>query len=185
MVDANTVAALERLARGEEGAVDELLPRVYDELRGVAIGLYHPRAGSPTLPPTAVVHEAYVRLVGSEKLAWDGRTHFVALAAKVMRQVLIDHHRQGKAAKRGGDWERVTLSGLPPGIAANDQLDFMALEEALVELGELDLRQAQVVELRFFGGLTMPEIADHLGVSLATAEGDWRHARAWLTGRLS
>jgi RNA polymerase sigma factor (TIGR02999 family) len=184
VVDDDTLAVLERLAQGKDGAVDELLPRVYDELRALAGGLFHRQGGTPTLPPTALVHEAYVRMAGSDRLEWEGRTHFVALAAKVMRQVLIDHHRQRNAAKRGGDWQRVTLSALPPGLAAADQLDFIALNDALEELGALDERQAQVVELRFFGGMTMPEIANHLGVSLATTEGDWRHARAWLTGKL-
>jgi len=184
VADKDTLAVLERFANGEESAVGELLPRVYEELRALAGGMFHRRGGTPTLPPTALVHEAYVRMVGSDRLEWDGRTHFVALAAKVMRQVLIDHHRQRNAAKRGGEWQRVTLSALPPGFAAADQLDFMALNEALEELATLDERQAQVVELRFFGGMTMPEIADHLGVSLATTEGDWRHARAWLTGKL-
>ena len=177
---------LRRLAAGEKEAVGELLPRVYDELRGLAVGLFHGRDRTPTLPPTALVHEAYLRMAGSAELACDGRTHFVALAAKVMRQVLIDHHRERRAKKRGGAWERVTLSGLPGAGAdgGEGQLDFLALHEALEELAALDARQARIVELRFFGGLPMQGVADALGVSIKTVELDWRHARAWLTARL-
>ena len=178
-----TIAALRRLAAGEEGAVDELLPRVYDELRGLAVGMFHVRNRDATLPPTALVHEAYMRLAGSDALDVAGRTHFVALAAKVMRQVLIDHHRERAAQKRGGGWDRVTLSGLP-GLAEDKELDFLALHEALDDLATLDPRQAKIVELRFFGGLPMQEIADHLDVSIKTVEADWRHARAWLTARM-
>ncbi len=178
---ASAVEALECASRGETGAVDALLPRVYDELRGIAARLFHVRDGTPTLAPTAVVNEAYVRIVGSPDLAWDARTHFVGIAAKVMRQVIIDHHRERQAQKRGGGWGRVTLSELPDEPAP---LDFTALHEALAELEALDERQARVIELRFFGGLAMQPIADLLGVSIKTIELDWRHARAWLTNRL-
>jgi len=178
-----TVRTLERVAAGDAAAVDELLPQIYDEMRGIAARLFKARDWNSTLAPTAVVHEAYLRMVGSQPEDWAGKSHFLGLAANVMRQVLVDHHRRRSAKKRGGGWDRVTLSGADP-IVSSDPVDFVALEDALEELEKLDARQAKVVELRFFAGLTVDEIANLLGCSRSSAELDWRHARAWLKGRL-
>lgn len=179
----DTVRILERVAAGESAAVDELLPQLYDEMRGIAARLFRAADWNSTLAPTAVVHEAYLRMVGNQPDGWNGKSHFLGLAANVMRQVLVDHHRRRAAAKRGGGWDRVTLSGAAP-LVSEDPVDFVALEEALVELEALDPRQAKVVELRFFAGLTVGDVAALLGVSRSSVELDWRHARAWLRGRL-
>jgi len=173
---------IRRAAKGDREAVDALLPEIYDELRGIAGGIFKEQ-GSPTLAPTAVVHEAYLRLVGAQGLDWQSRTHFLALAARSMRRVLADHHRRRKAAKRGGGWQRVTLSVADGGAPARD-LDALAVDEALAELEEHDPRQARIVEHRFFGGLSNEEVAEAVGVSVPTVGREWRHARAWLLARL-
>lgn len=180
---AETVRRLRELAGGNRAAVDELLPRIYDEMRGIAARLFRRADWNSTLAPTAVVHEAYLRLVGQQPQDFAGKSHFLALAANVMRQILVDHHRRGEAAKRGGDWQRVSLS-VAAHLAPEEQIDFVALEDALQVLAGLDERQARIVELRFFADLTVEEIADVLKVSKSTVEMDWRHARAWLKRRL-
>jgi len=182
-VEGEAARQLERIAAGDRTAVEELLPQIYDEMRAIAARLFREADWNSTLAPTAVVHEAYLRMVGNRPEAWEGRTQFLGLAAHVMRQVLVDHHRRRTAAKRGGDWHRVTLAGDEP-LVAREPIDFLALEESLEELGRLDPRQAKVVELRFFAGMTVDEIAHLLEVSRSTVELDWRHARAWLRGRL-
>ena len=178
-----TIRRLEDLAGGNRAVVDELLPQIYDEMREIAARLFRRADWNSTLAPTAVVHEAYLRLVGQQPQDFAGRSHFLALAANVMRQILVDHHRRGEAAKRGGDWQRVSLS-VAAHLAPEEQIDFVALEDALQVLAKLDDRQARVVELRFFADLTVEEIADVLKVSKSTVEMDWRHARAWLKRRL-
>jgi RNA polymerase sigma factor (TIGR02999 family) len=173
-------------ARGKASA-EELLPLVYDELRRLARGYMSRESRSHTLQPTALVHEAYIRLVDTSQIDWQGRTHFLAVGARVMRRLLIDHARGRGREKRGGGWHRVTLAeGVTP--YADDELDLdqlLHLNRALDSLNELDERQARVVELRFFGGLTVPEVAGVLGVSQRTVEGDWTHARAWLKRELA
>ena len=140
-----------------------------------------------TLQPTALVNEAYIKLVDQTQVDWQGRTHFFAVGARVMRNLLIDHARGRGRAKRGGAWHRVTLAeSLTPFTRGELDVDqLLALNEALERLAELDERQGRVVELRFFGGLTVPEVATVLGVSTRTVEGDWTHARAWLRRELS
>jgi len=162
--------------------VDGMLPVLYDELREIAARVLG-RGGGGSIVPTSIVHEAYLRLARADDPRWKDRSHFLALAARCMRQVLVDHHRREGAAKRGGDWQRVTLSGRAE--LGGGQLDAMALEELLDELERRDPRQARVVELRFFGGLTNDEIAAELDVSRPTVEREWRHARAWLGRRLA
>ena len=166
---------------------DELMPLVYDELRRLADHYLRGERRGHTLQATALVHEAYLKLVDQTRVNWQGRTHFFAVGARVMRHLLIDHARGRGRAKRGGDWHRVTLSeGVAPGSAGDLSPDeLLALEECLDRLAELDPRQARVVELRFFGGLTVAEVAGLLGVSRRTVEGDWTHARAWLARELS
>ena len=166
--------------RGDPGA-DEQFSALYDELRGIAARVLSKDRGN-AIAPTSIVHEAYLRLSKSDGTPWSDRTHFLALAARCMRNVLVDHHRRAGAAKRGGDWQRVTLSGQAE--LGDAPVDAIALEEALAELEGHDPRQARVVELRFFGGMTNDEVAAELDISRPTVEREWRHARAWLGRRL-
>jgi RNA polymerase sigma factor (TIGR02999 family) len=172
------------LSQGDASAAEKLMPLVYDELRGLAGQYFRREASGHTLEPTAIVNEAFLRLVDQSGAAWNDRAHFVGVAARAMRQVLIDHARRRGAEKRGGGWGRVTLSeaGATPEF---DRVDVLALEEALDGLTALDERKAHVVELRFFGGLSNEEVAHVLGVSVTTVEGDWRVAQAWLRRELS
>ncbi len=155
----------------------------YEALRGLAAAYLHEERRDHTLQPTALVHEAYLKLANGSA-SWKSQTHFQAVAANAMRQILVDHARARRTLKRGGDWLRVTLSGeaaATPGV----DVDMLALDDALCQLAELDARKARIVELRFFGGLTSAEAADEVGVSPKTAEADWYFARAWLRDRLS
>lgn len=160
----------------------DLMPLVYEELRRIANRCMSSARGSVTLQPTAVVHEAYLRLVDQTRVDWKGRTHFLAVGAMMIRRVLVDHARERKRLKRGGEWEQVTIQG-PEGPAGQGPLlleQFIDLDAALSRLAGLDPLQAEIVELRFFTGLSEEEIARHLGVSLRTVSGYWSHARAWL-----
>lgn len=150
---------------------------IYGQLRAIAARYLSGNAGL-TLQPTALVHEAWMR-IGPAGSDFRDRSHFCAVAAQAMRHALVDHLRRRGADKRGGDWERVTLSGLP-GRNPDDGIDLLALESALKKLEALDPRQARIVELRFFGGLSVPEVAETIGVSVSTVEKEWRAARAWL-----
>ena len=188
MTDIPREQVTEILSGGSAPArADELMPLVYDELRRLARGYMSRETPGHTLQPTALVNEAYLRLVDSSQISWQGRTHFFAVGARVMRRLLIDHARGRRRQKRGADWHRVTFSEALPHQSANDlDLDqVLGLNDALDRLAELDERQASVVELRFFGGLTVPEVAHVLGVSQRTVEGDWTHARAWLKRELA
>lgn len=172
------------LAQG--GLAEELLPVVYDELRRLAQWQMGNDAGN-TLQPTALVHEAYLKLVDQTKADWRGRTHFVAFASKVMRNLLIDHARKRASAKRGGDQHKVTLvDEISPSKNVDLNTDqLLSLNIALERLAVEDERAARIVELRYFGGLTVDEVAEVLGVSKRTVEGHWTHARAWLARELS
>jgi RNA polymerase sigma factor (TIGR02999 family) len=172
-------ALLTQAARGDDRAAEALTPLIYDSLRDLA-NRYLGRAGeSPTLQPTVLVHEAYLKLAGVGSGDLRSQTHFYALAARAMRQVLIDHLRHRGRQKRGGNWQRVTLSDVTTGDA-DGVVDLEALEAALTQLGEQDERAARVVELRFFAGLNEAATANALGVSERTVRNDWRMARAWL-----
>jgi len=181
------VSRLKEAGGSDRASAEDLLPHVYDELRMLARRYLSRERPGHTLQPTALVHEAYIKLVDQSKVDWQGRTHFFAVGAKVMRHLLIDHARGKGRAKRGGGRQRVTLAdGLTPfGGRELDAEDLLALNESLDRLAELDPRQARIVELRFFGGLTVPEVALILEVSKRTVEGDWAHARAWLKRELS
>ena len=168
----------------ESGAdAEQLLPVMYDELRGIASGYMRQERGDHTLQPTALVHEAYARLVDQTKTPWSDAAHFRAIAARVMRQVLVDHARKHGTLKRGGDRVRVTLSGQATPNGEPD-LDVLELDEAMNDLRELHQRKARVVELIFFGGMTHAEAARVVGVSQKTVEADWYAARAWLGKRI-
>jgi RNA polymerase sigma factor (TIGR02999 family) len=181
------VAGLGGTEGADRASAEELLPLVYDELRQLARRYLNRERPGHTLQPTALVHEAYIKLVDQSRVDWQGRTHFFAVGARVMRNLLIDHARAKGRAKRGGGRHRVTLAeGMTPFASGELDVDqLLAVNEGLERLAELDPRQAKVVELRFFGGLTVPEVALVLGVSQRTVEGDWTHARAWLRRELS
>lgn len=170
-------------SRGDESAAEQLLPLVYDDLRERAAHYLSRERSGHTLQPTALVHEAYLRLVDQTRVDWSGRTHFFAVAAETIRRILVDHARGNLTAKRGGQRNRVTLD---EAVALSDErdVDLLALDEALDMLAKEDERAKQVVELRFFGGLTQVEVAQHLKVSERTVRNDWAWARAWLRREL-
>lgn len=184
MVANEVTVILRAIGDGHESAVEALFPLVYDELRSQASRLMRREKHQITLQPTALVHEAYVKLVGNEDANWQDRAHFCRIAARAMRQILIDQARKRNAAKRGQGNERVTLSDAVS-MASGEPLDLMALDQALVRLAELSERQARIVELRFFGGLNVREVATVLDLSVSTVESDWRMARAWLHQELA
>lgn len=167
--------------RGEALGARTVVPLVYDELRHLARAYLRP-GSPPTLQPTMLVHEAYVRL--ADGAGFRSKTHFQAAAAVAMRHALLDHVRDGRREKRGGDWRRVTLADVP-GEGGAGGLDVEELEAALTALAAVDERGAHIVELRLFGGLTEREVAELLGVSERTVRHDWSMARAWLRVRLT
>lgn len=173
---------LQQLGEGDASAAERLLPLVYEELRALAGSHFRGQRANHTLQPTALVHEAFVRLIDQPDGKWNSRAHFFAVAATAMRQILTDHARRKMADKRGGGWDKVGLEQV--GGAPQADLDVVALDEALTKLAQLDPRRHRVVELRFFGGLSMEEIAEVLGVSKTTVESDWRGARAWLASEI-
>lgn len=179
---------LARVAHGDDTAKEELFVLVYTQLRQLAGGYFRGKPSNHTLQPTALVHEAFLRLMRQEG-QWNGRNHFVAVAAVAMRQILTDHARKRNAGKRGGEQTIVTLdaeiaaegpgvSGAPPGDTG--MVDVLALDAAITRLAALRPRQARIVELRYFGGLTVEEVAETLNLSRQMIEKEWRHARAWL-----
>ena len=181
------ISGLNGAGEVDRATAEELFPVVYEELRRLAKGYMSRETPGHTLQPTALVHEAYLKLVDQTRADWKGKTHFYAVGAKVMRRLLVDHARERGALKRGAGWQSVTLSGAldPLGGEVLNPEQLLDLNAALEELGELDEREAKVVTLRFFGGLTMEQVAEALGVSKRTVENDWRHAQAWLRLRLS
>ena len=175
------VTSLLRQARGgDDAALDRVLPLIYQELQRLARRQIRAEASGHTLHATELVHEAYLKLSSNGRLEAENRPHLMAMAARAMRQLLVDHARSRKAQKRGGDWMRTTLTDGPV-VRETSPEDLLTLEDALAELAE---RQRQVVECRFFGGMEEPEIALALGVSERTVRRDWVKARAWLYARL-
>ena len=174
---------LERWSGGDRAALDELMPLVHDELRRLAGNYLNRERPGHTLQPTALVHEAYLLMVGQNRARWQNRAQFVGVAAQMMRRVLIDHARRQQAEKRGGQNLTVALSeadrfGAPP------EVDLIRIHEALDRLALVYPGQARLVELKFFGGLTIEEMGEVLGVSHTTVENDWKMARAWLRREL-
>jgi RNA polymerase sigma-70 factor, ECF subfamily len=168
---------------GDEDAYRQLTAALYDELRRQALRHARRRRQGDSLPPTALVHEVFVRLAGAHQVEWQDRTHFLAVAARTMRRVVVDLARARRSAKRGADAPHLEVDSAIP--AANPStVDLMALDAALDALAALDPRKVQVIELRFFGGLTVEETAAALGVSADTVARDWRMARAWLLQRI-
>jgi RNA polymerase sigma factor (TIGR02999 family) len=170
---------LNAIERGDAKAADELLPLVYEELRLLAAQKLSKEKPGQTLQATALVHEAYIRLVGSQKQNWSGRTHFFATAAEAMRRILIDNARRKQRGKRGGAYHRVDLDDADL-VATATPDSLVALDEALSRLEKKDPAKAKLVELRFFAGLTLEQAASLLGISPATAKRYWRYAQAWL-----
>jgi RNA polymerase sigma factor (TIGR02999 family) len=174
---------LERWSLGDQSALDELTPLVYNELRNVAEAYLRRERPDHTLQATALVNEAYLRLIGQKHGRWEGRKHFYGIAARLMRQVLVEHARKHKAEKRGGGRVAVTLDR-DDEVANTPDVDILAVHEALERLARFDEQQARIVELRFFGGLSIEEAAETLGVGHATVEREWAMARAWLRNEL-
>jgi len=170
--------------QGDQRARDELTPLIYDELRRLARGLLRRERPGHTLQPTALVHEAFLRLIDQSQVNWQNRAHFFGAAARLMRQILINHAEARRAAKRGGEAERVSLDDVDHSTPGQE-IDLIALNEALQRLERLDPQQGRIVELRYFSGLTVEEIAEVIGVSPATVKRDWSIARAWLRRELS
>lgn len=170
-------------ADNSEQVAAQLTPLVYDELRAMANRLLKGERKSHTLQPTALVHEAYLKLADQSRVNWQGRTHFVAVGASIMRRVLIDYARTRGREKRGGDRKRVLLEDT---IISDDkqEVDVEEINDAIDALSKFDAEEARVVELRFFGGLSVEEVAHALGVSKRKVEGEWTHAKAWLRNRL-
>jgi RNA polymerase sigma-70 factor (ECF subfamily) len=173
-----------RAAEGDQRATDLLLSLVYDELRQLAGGMMRRERPDHTLQGTALVHEAYLKLIDQTRAQWQNRAHFFAVAAQAIRRVLVDHARGHRRHKRGGERAKLVLD---EGLAASCQreIDLIALDEGLLKLAERNRQQARIVEMRFFAGLTIEETASVVGVSPSTVEREWRYARAWLHRVLS
>lgn len=164
---------------GDETAFDRLLPLVYDELRRLARNYMRRERRGHTLQTSALVNEAYLRLVDHENIEWQNRAHFFGVAAQAMRRILVDHARTRNYQKRGGGAQQVSLDEAAT-LAGDRAAELIALDEALQELGKMDERKSRVVELRYFGGLSLEETAEALGVSIPTVTRDWNTAKAWL-----
>ena len=174
---------LQRWSSGDRAALEELMPLVYDELHRIAHRYIAQQAPGHTLQTTALLHEAYLRMAGQEEKQWENRAHFFGVAAQAMRHILVDYARGQLREKRGGGAQRISLDdGLAIGTEQSGEI--IALHDALTELAKLDERQSKIVELRFFGGLSEPEIAAILQVSQRTVSSNWRLARAWLLQQL-
>lgn len=171
-------------SKGDQGASEKLIPLVYDELRRVAQNYLSRERPDHTLQATALVHETYLRLVDQTNVDWQDRAHFFGLASRMMRNILVDHARRHRAEKHGGLAQRLTLAEAVS-FPAQDDFDLVALDDALTRLAELDSEQSRIVEMRFFGGLTIEETATALGVSVATVNREWRLAKAWLLRELT
>ena len=168
---------------GDDGALGELLPLVYAELRRLAAGYLRRERPGHTLQPTALVNEAYLRLVDQSHVHWQNRAHFLGVAAQMMRRILVDHARGQRAEKRGGEIQKLSLDENID-VSGERAADLVALDEALERLAELDPQKSRIVELRFFGGLSVEETAEVLGVSAPTVKRQWRMAKAWLYGQV-
>lgn len=173
------------VSNGEPGAAERLLPLVYQELRNIAGRAFkNQRTDEKTIQPTILVHDVFMKLAQNTDINWENRAHFFAVAAKATRELLVDHARRRKAVKRGGNWKRIPLSELGDEKSTRDMVQLLDLEDALKELKTIAPRQEQIVEMRYFGGLSVEEVAAVLKISVRTVMYDWRMARAWLRARL-
>jgi RNA polymerase sigma factor (TIGR02999 family) len=174
---------LVRWGDGDQTALDDLMPLVYDQLRRIAKNYFRRERPGMTLQPTALVNEAYLRLVDQNAVKWQNRAHFYAISSTLMREILVDHFRRRRAAKRGGDWSRVSLADADQ-EAIRAEIDLVALDDALKTLESERPQLCRIVELRFFAGLTIDETAEALKLSHATVERSWALAKAWLNREL-
>jgi RNA polymerase sigma factor (TIGR02999 family) len=181
----NVTQLLRAWGQGDQTALDELLPLVYRELHRQAEYFMRSQTPGHTLQVTGLVHEAYLRLVGQDGVAWQNRAHFFGMAGKAMRSILVDHARARGAAKRGGGGQPLTLGAADKAGALAPTVDVLALDEALKRLAELDPEKSRLVELRYFAGLSIEETAEALGISPATVKRQWQVARAWLKRELT
>lgn len=171
-------------SKGDQAALDRLMPLVYNELRRLASNYLRRERAGHTLQPTALVNEAYLKLVDQKNAKWQNRAQFFGISAQLMRRILVDHARQHQAAKRGGsNQQRLSITSAEE-FAKQSEVDLLALNEALDQLAKMDPQQERIVELKFFGGLSIEETAEVLGISHATVERDWKMARAWLRRQL-
>jgi len=183
MRQSDATEILQQLRRGDDSAAERLIPLVYDQLRMLAGSAFRNARADHTLQPTALVHEVFLRLIDQADITWQDRSHFFAVSARAMRMILADYARRRNANKRGGDWNRVvfepeaTEAGMAP-------IDLMAINDALENLSQLNERHSRIVELRFFTGLNVAEIAHVMKCSSSTIERDWRAIRAWLSREL-
>ena len=175
---------LNDLSAGNPAAPDRLMPLVYEELRRLASRYLNRERPDHTLQPTALVHEAYLRLVDQTQVTWQNRAHFIGVAAQMMRRILVDHARLHKVEKRGGHRRKLSLDEAVSFEERRD-VDLIALDDALADLGRLDPQQCRIVELRFFAGLTLDETAEVIGISRSTVKREWVMAKAWLYDQLS
>ncbi|HMO80037.1 MAG TPA: sigma-70 family RNA polymerase sigma factor [Pyrinomonadaceae bacterium] len=178
-------AMLIELTEGNQEVVDRILPFIYDELRRLAGSYLRRERPDHTLQPTALVHEAYMKLIDQKKVQWQNRAHFFGIAAQVMRRLLMDHARKHLANKRGGDAEVLPLEEEILVVSHDRSAELLALDDALERLSEIDPPKARVVELRYFGGLSIEETAEVLGVSVPTVNRHWKMAKAWLYSELA
>jgi RNA polymerase sigma-70 factor, ECF subfamily len=170
--------------QGDQAALEKLMPLVYSELRRLASNYLRRERAEHTLQPTALVNEAYLKLIDQRNAKWQNRAHFFGISAQLMRRILVDHARQYQAEKRGGSGkQRISITNVE-NLAKESELDLLALNEALDELTKMDPQQGRIVEMKFFGGLSIEEIAEVLGIGHATVERDWKLARAWLRRQL-
>lgn len=171
---------LKAVREGRSGAHEQLMPRVYESLRRRAGSMMRRESAGHTLGPTALVHETYLKLIDQNRVEWQDRAHFFAIASTAMRRILVDHARGRQSQKRGGAQRNLSLEDDDVVVAVERDEDVLALDDALKKLQTLDERQARIVELRFFGGLTNVEVAEALGISERTVRGEWAMVRAWL-----
>ena len=182
--DAGTITRLlAQAGAGDRLAYDQLIPLIYEELRAIAAVHLQGERPNHTLQATALVHEAYIRIAGLKEMSWRDRKHFFGVASGAIRRILVDHARKVKARKRGDGAKKVSLDSVQL-MPERKDVNLLALDDALNELVKLDERQCKIVELRFFGGMTVPEVAKVLGISTRTIEGDWKMAKSWLRQRL-
>ena len=182
-VNKDITLLLHAAASGQRESLDALMAAIYQDLRRLAAHHMSGERQDHTLQPTAIVHEAYVRLIDQRSTDWKDRLHFFAVASRIIRRILIDHARANEADKRGGDRTRISLADHDVAGPARD-IDLVALDEALNELAEIDPQQSRIVELRYFGGCTVEEVAEVLKVGKRTVDRDWQAAKAWLLLRL-
>lgn len=173
------------LTDGNTEVVNQILPRIYDELRKLASGYLRRERADHTLQPTALVHEAYMKLIDQKKVHWQNRAHFFGIAAQVMRRILLDHARKHNADKRGGEAEKLPIEEEILVVSHEKSAELIALDEALETLSKMDPQKAKIVELRYFGGLSIEETAEVMGVSVPTINRQWRMAKAWLYGQIA